>query len=53
MTDINAVSYRIVSLVLGSYQEGDSKFDATTGAQCACNSLLAVFWSVIHNVHQW
>ena len=37
-TDINVVSYRI----LGSYRQGDSRFGATAGGQCACNSLLTV-----------
>ena len=41
-TDINVVSYRIVSSVLGSYRQGDSRFGATAGGQCACNSLLTV-----------
>ena len=52
-TDINAVSYRIVSSFLGSYQQGDSRFGATAGVQSACNSLFALCWSVILNVCQW
>ena len=56
MTDTdttNAVSYRIVSSVLGSHHQGDSRFGATAGVQCACNSLFALCWSVISNVCQW
>ena len=52
-TDINAVSYRIVRSVLGSYHQGDSRFGATAGVQCACNLLFALCWSVIRNVCQW
>ena len=46
-TDTNAISYRIVSSVLGSYHQGDSRFGATAGVQCAR------IWSVIRNVVQW
>ena len=51
-TDTSAVSYRIFSSVLGSYHQGDSRFGATAGVQCACNSLFALCWSVIRNVCQ-
>ena len=52
-TDINAVSYRIVRSVLGSYHQGDSRFGATAGVQRACNLLFALCWSVIRNFCQW
>ena len=41
-----------MSSVLGSYQ-GDSRFGATAGVQCTCNSLFELYWSVICNVYQW
>ena len=44
-TDTNAVSYRFVSSVLGSYHQGDSRFGAA-----ACSSMFALCWSVIRNV---
>ena len=52
-TDTNVVSYRIVSSILGSYHQGNSRFGATTGVQCACNSLFALCCSVIRNVYIW
>ena len=52
-TDTSPVLYRIVSSVLGSYHQGDSRFGATAGVQCACNSLLVLCWSFIRNVCQW
>ena len=51
-TDTNAVSYRIVSSVLGSYHQGDSRFGATAGVQFASNSRFALCCSVIRNVCQ-
>ena len=45
--------YRTVSSVLGSYDQGDSRFGATAGVQCTCNSLFELYWSVICNVYQW
>ena len=38
MTDTytNTVSYRIVSSVLESYKQDDSRIGATAGVQCAC-----------------
>ena len=52
-TDTSPVLYRIVSSVLGSYHQVDSRFGATAGVQCTCNSLFALCWSVIRNVCQW
>ena len=46
----NAVSYRIVSSVLGSCHQGDSRFGAKSGVQCGCN-WLSLCWSVIRNVY--
>ena len=46
-------AHTIEGNVLGSYRQGDSRFGATAGVQCACNTLTALCWSVIRSVTLW
>ena len=38
---------------MGSFHQGDNRFGATAGVQCACNSLLALCWSKIYDCRIW
>ena len=38
---------------MGSFHQGDTRFGATAGVQCACNSLLALCWSKIRDCRIW
>ena len=46
-------TYAIEGHILVSFHQGDSRFGATAGVQCACNSLFVVCWSVIRKVSLW
>ena len=46
-------TYAIEGHILGSFHQGDSRFGATAGVQCACNSLFAICLSVICKVSLW
>ena len=46
-------TYAIEGHILDSFHQGDSRFGATAGVQCACNSLFAICWSVIRKVSLW
>ena len=45
--------YNIEKVVLGSFHEGDTRCGATERVQCACNSLLVLCWSKIHDCRIW
>ena len=45
--------YRIERHILGSNLQGDSRYCATAGVQCACNALSALRWSVVPRVTKW
>ena len=45
--------YQISRYLLGSYNQGDSRFGSTGGMQCYCNALFALCWSTIRKVSVW
>ena len=45
--------YNTEKVVLGTFHQGDTRFRATAGIQCACNSLLALRWSKIRDCRIW
>ena len=40
----------IEECALGSYHQGDSRFAATAGVQCACNALTALCLPIVRRV---
>ena len=45
--------YNIEKDALDTFHRGDTRFGATAGVQCACNSLLALRWSKIRDCRIW
>ena len=46
-------SYTIVKSIQGDFNQGDKKFGATAGSQCAINSLVAICFSTIKKISFW
>ena len=45
--------YNVEKVVLGFFHQGDTRFGATAGVQCACKSSLAFGWSKIRDCRIW
>ena len=46
-------TYAIEKVILGSFHQGDTRFETTAGIQCASNSIFALCFSQVKRVFRW